>query len=113
MRPVRKADNLPPSCVVTKSGNRNFLEPSGTLRVCNGAALPLLLLGTVWPVFNFPCVNYCLQIEVQVNEFKLCFGPAPCCALCTVVFNSDTASQWNRLEVKYLRCLGFEVSSEN
>jgi len=29
-RPVRKADNLPPSCaVVTKSGNLNFLEPSG------------------------------------------------------------------------------------
>jgi len=27
---VRKADNLPPSCaVVTKSGNLNFLEPSG------------------------------------------------------------------------------------
>jgi hypothetical protein len=32
---------LPPSCaVVTKSGNPNFLEPSGPLRVCNGAALP-------------------------------------------------------------------------
>ena len=41
-RPVRKADNLPPSCaVVTKSGDLNFLEPSGPLRACNGAALPL------------------------------------------------------------------------
>jgi len=28
-RTVRKTDNLPPSCVVTKSGNLNFLEPSG------------------------------------------------------------------------------------
>jgi hypothetical protein len=38
---VRKADNLPPSCaVVTKSGNLNFLEPSGPLRACNGTALP-------------------------------------------------------------------------
>jgi len=37
---VRKADNLPPSCaVVTKSGNLNFLEPSGPLRACNGTAL--------------------------------------------------------------------------
>ena len=33
---MRKADNLPPSCaVVTKSGNLNFLEPSGPLQACN------------------------------------------------------------------------------
>ena len=39
---MRKADNLPPSCaVVTKSGNLNFLEPSGPLQACNGTALPL------------------------------------------------------------------------
>ena len=43
-RPVRKADNLPPSCaVVTKSGNLNFLEPSGPVQACNGTALPLPL----------------------------------------------------------------------
>jgi len=37
---VRKADNLPPSCaVVTKSGNLNFLEPSGPVKACNGTAL--------------------------------------------------------------------------
>jgi len=42
MRPVLKADNLPPSCaVVTKSGNLNFLESSGPLRACNGTDLPL------------------------------------------------------------------------
>ena len=36
------ADNPPPSCaVVTKSGNLNFLEPSGPLRACNGTDLPL------------------------------------------------------------------------
>jgi len=40
---VRKADNLPPSCaVVTKSGNLNFLEPSGPLQACNGTAVPFL-----------------------------------------------------------------------
>ena len=39
---VRKVDNLPPSCaVVTKSGNLNFLEPSGPVQACNGSALPL------------------------------------------------------------------------
>jgi hypothetical protein len=33
---------LPPSCaVVKKSGNLNFLEPSGPPRACNGTALPL------------------------------------------------------------------------
>ena len=32
---------LPPSCaVVTKSGDLNFLEPSGSLQACNGTALP-------------------------------------------------------------------------
>jgi len=33
---------LPPSCaVVMKSGNLNFLEPSGPLQASNGSALPL------------------------------------------------------------------------
>ena len=33
---------LPPSCaVVMKSGNLNFLEPSGPLQTCNETALPL------------------------------------------------------------------------
>ena len=42
---MRNADNLPPSCaVVMKSGNLNFLEPSGPVLACNGTALPLLLL---------------------------------------------------------------------
>jgi len=39
---VRKADNLPPYCaVVMKSGNLNFLEPSGPVQASNGTALPL------------------------------------------------------------------------
>ena len=37
---MRKADNLPLSCVVTKSGNLDFLEPSGPVQACNGTALP-------------------------------------------------------------------------
>jgi hypothetical protein len=36
---------LPPSCaVVMKSGNLNFLEPSGPLQACNGTALPFYVL---------------------------------------------------------------------
>ena len=44
---------LPPSCaVVTKSGNLNFLEPSGPLRACNGTDFtflhqPFILYATV------------------------------------------------------------------
>jgi hypothetical protein len=43
-RPVRKADNLAPSCaVVMKSGGLNLLEPCGPVQTCNGTALPLCL----------------------------------------------------------------------
>ena len=39
---------LPPSCaVVMKSGNLNFLKPSGPLQTCNGTALPLYSIITV------------------------------------------------------------------
>ena len=39
---MRKANNLPSSCaVVMKSGNLNFLEPSGSLQACNWTALSL------------------------------------------------------------------------
>ena len=42
---MRKADNLPPSCaVVTKSGDLNFLEPSGPVQACNGTAMPFFYL---------------------------------------------------------------------
>ena len=40
---------LPPSCaVVMKSGNLNFLEPSGPLQACNGIALPLPFTINLW-----------------------------------------------------------------
>ena len=44
---------LPPSCaVVMKSGNFNFLEPSGPLQACNGTALPFLTLGAVYECYD-------------------------------------------------------------
>ena len=55
-RPVRKADNLPPSCaLVTKSGNLNFLEPSGPVQACNGTALPLYI-----------CICVCIYIYIYI-----------------------------------------------
>ena len=49
-RPVRKADNLPPSCaVVMKSGSLNFLESSGPVEACNGTALPFYTLLYIYP----------------------------------------------------------------
>ena len=45
---MRKADNLPPSCaVVTKSGNLNFLEPSGPVQACNETDLPFTAVNTI------------------------------------------------------------------
>jgi len=66
---VRKADNLPPSCaVVTKSGNLNFLEPSGPVQACNGTALPLPL-----PIVNInlyaPCILYIGQTYHYTPEY--------------------------------------------
>ena len=56
---------LPPFCaVVMKSGNLNFLQPSGPLQACNGTALPFLYIvlrpqqsvstyfNAIIPVFN-------------------------------------------------------------
>jgi hypothetical protein len=56
--------NLPPSCaVVMKSGNVNFLEPSGPHQACNGTALPLPLFTNTkatgcYKVSSISCKNH-------------------------------------------------------
>ena len=51
---------LPTSCaVVTKSGNLNFLEPSGPLQACNGTALPLVILFSL----VYSCTNFLKHLE--------------------------------------------------
>jgi len=54
-RPVRKADNLPPSCAfVMKYGKLNFLEPSGHLGPVTGL---LYLNRATYPTYhNTLCV---------------------------------------------------------
>ena len=49
--PVRKADNLAPSCAIfTKSGKLKFLEHSGPLGAYNGTALPFYIIVKVTAV---------------------------------------------------------------
>jgi len=54
---------LPPSCaVVMKSGNLNFLKPSGPLQASNGTALPL---HRRWVCY----VNWELNTNVEIFEY--------------------------------------------
>ena len=80
---MRKADNLPPSCaVVTKSGNLNFVEPSGPLRACNGTALPLLCYFQNIPLDDLKYRRGYCQLKEEAldrtmwrNRFGRGFGP--------------------------------------
>jgi hypothetical protein len=45
-----------------KSGNINFLEPSGPLQACNGTALPLLLDANI-----VGGIQYIVEINRSVN----------------------------------------------
>ena len=57
---VVRLTTLPPSCaVVVKSGNLNFLEPTGPLQACNGTALPL-------PLFCFPHIYHSPHHELFI-----------------------------------------------
>ena len=60
---------LPPSCaVVMKSGNLNFLEPSGPLQACNGSALPL-------PLPLYTRIEESLPVYTSIHCFQriLCY----------------------------------------
>jgi hypothetical protein len=51
-RCVRLTTFLPSCAVVMKSGNLNFLEPSGPLQAYNGTALPFSVLDQVVCMFS-------------------------------------------------------------
>ena len=72
---MHKADSLPPSCaIVTKSGNLNFLEPSGSVQVCNGTALPLFYYNNKQYIKRHDKVcaqlqfNICKEIGVKLDN---------------------------------------------
>jgi len=60
---VRKADNVPPSCVgVTKSGNLNFLEPSGHL----GSVKGLIFSYVIETSINNASIMLCIYLKVEM-----------------------------------------------
>jgi len=48
-----------------KSGNLNFLEPTGPLQACNGIALPIISQ-------YLPLCYSCLQYSVQLHAVQFC-----------------------------------------
>jgi hypothetical protein len=69
---------LPPSCaIVKKSGNLNFLEPSGPPQAWNGTALPLLLwqsgtivIGLAAPCLAVACIGVILIVVQRRNKIE-------------------------------------------
>ena len=47
-----------------KSGNRNFLEPSGSLQACNGTPLPLPFNKVKYTISN---ANVIVTYEISYN----------------------------------------------
>ena len=82
--------NLPPSCaVVMKSGNLNFVEPSGPRQACNGIALPLPFV--VVSVFRvLPNNSY-----FNGNQFLISFWHNMILGLCEyiMIFLSEVRDQ--------------------
>ena len=61
---------LPPSCaVVMKSGNLNFLEPSGPLQACNGTNLLLPYILVLEDLFGDGQVRM-KHVSVPVKQLK-------------------------------------------
>ena len=68
-----KADSLTPSCVVTKSWNLNFLEPSGPLRACNGTDLPSFIRLTTDYKLNFlRIIIWAALLKSEITLFQIC-----------------------------------------
>ena len=84
---------LPPSCaVVMKSGNLNFLEPSGPLQACNGTSLPLHTVYTVCAMYLFN-KKLALRrniVHLTTLRFHSCFSLPP--PLSPISFPSPSSS---------------------
>ena len=83
---------LPPSCAfVMKSGNVNFLEPSGPLQACNGTALPFYKINylrhnffiATFDNFNFAGNSQC-QCECPLRPHTHTHCVLPHCVVCVI-----------------------------
>ena len=85
---MHKADNLPPSRVVTKSGSLNFLEPSGPVQACNGTVLAfdynnlVMHVGMFLTRYDTSSRAYCFKavvitviVVLAVTEAHVAFRP--------------------------------------
>ena len=69
---------LPPSCaVVMKSGNLNFLEPSGPLQACNGTALPFYSSLQEWKYWNIRETSWNVMLCSLMDRYWWLLGNAP------------------------------------
>jgi len=68
-RSVRLTTLPPPCAVVMKSGNLNFLEPSGPLQACNGTALPFFCIYACTYVCICVCVCVCVCMYIYIYFF--------------------------------------------
>ena len=112
-----KADNLPPFCaVVTKSGNLNFLEPSGPVQAGNGTALPLLLeeLIVAHLVMNFDDTCVFIIVLTKVSKWIPFVSQANTLRSLTFCFLVDTfacLSTYTHLGFLHLHMNAFCVTS--
>ena len=73
--------NLPLSCaVVMKSGNLNFLEPSGPLQACNGTALPLPVSACYHSVQNLLSSSL-FSSNIKIKIYRTIILPVFCISM--------------------------------
>ena len=102
-RCVRLTTLLPSCAVVMKSGNFNFLEPSGPLQACNGTALPLCTnsryLHSIWDLHNGTQTR-CVCVLISRTGAKPSFGRRQCaCNLFLISHIADSSDQARISEV--------------
>jgi len=76
---------LPPSCaVVMKSGNLNFLGPSGPLQACSGTDLPLIylliiIIIIIIIIINWVVLDYIFYIYISYTYIAMGGGAVAHC----------------------------------
>jgi len=80
-----------------KSGNLNFLEPSGPLQACNGTALPLQLRKKKITPYGVLVRTVC-----EEKSGYICNMEIYAVLVHTVVANTTNVSDWHHLQLRLL-----------